>query len=216
MHLYFPFRAPLLGLLTLGLLAGGCKKDDDDPQPTVNGLKVEAHNANRMMTIMHQNMMQMDALTMTMDPDNDFALMMRVHHQGALDMANEEKARGDNAAMKAIADRVIAAQTAEIAQFTSFLTSHNAHRMVMAFDTAAMMAMDRMEVAKDTRPLTGDADQDFAQLMTDHHQSAIDMAQAALKYGHDPMILDMARMIIDDQMMEIKELQNWLKTNKGY
>jgi uncharacterized protein (DUF305 family) len=210
------FRAPLMGLLALSLLVGGCKKDDDDPQPTVNGLKVEAHDSNRMMDIMHENMMQMDALTMTMDPDNDFAMMMKVHHQGAINMANEEKSRGDNAAMKAIADRIIAAQTAEITEFTSFLAGHATHRMVMAAEPAYMMAMERMDVAQDTRPLTGDADQDFAQLMTDHHQSAIDMSLAALKYGHDPMILDMAQMIIDDQMMEIKELQDWLKVNKGY
>jgi uncharacterized protein (DUF305 family) len=210
------FRAPLMGLLALCLLASSCKQDDDDPQPTINGLKVEAHDTNRMMTIMHQNMMQMDALTMTMDPDNDFATMMKVHHQGAIDMANEENSRGDNAAMKALADRIIAAQTAEIAEMTTFLAGHNAHRMVMAFDTASMMAMERMDIAQDTRPLTGDADQDFAQLMTDHHQSAIDMAQAVLQYGHEPVILDMAQMMIDDQMMEIKELQEWLKANKGY
>ncbi|MBC7446620.1 MAG: DUF305 domain-containing protein [Hymenobacteraceae bacterium] len=210
------FRAPLLGLLTLGLLATSCKKDNDDPEPTVKGLKTEAHDDNRMMDIMHENMLLMDAVPMTMDPDNDFALMMRVHHQGAIDMANEEKSRGDNAEMKAIAGRVIVAQTAEIAEMTSFLAAHNAHRHVMAFDTAARLAMERMDRAQDTRPLTGDTDQDFAQLMTDHHQSAIEMAQAELKYGHEAQMLAMAQKMIEDQLLEIAELQEWLKVNKGF
>lgn len=118
--------------------------------------------------------------------------------------------------MKAMADRMIAAQTAEIAEMTTFLAGHNAHRMVMAFDTASMMAMEKMDRAQDTRPLTGDADQDFAQLMTDHHQSAIEMAQALLEYGHDAQLLAMARKMIADQTMEIAELQDWLKTNKGF
>lgn len=210
----FRFRAPLLGLLTLGLLAGGCKKDDCEP--TTVGTKLEAHDTNRMMTIMHHNMMQMDTIPMTMDPDNDFALMMRVHHQGAIDMANEEKSRGDNAAMRAMADRMIAAQTTEIAEMTAFLNGHAPHRMVMEFDTASMMAMEKMDRAQDTRPLTGDADQDFAQLMTDHHQSAIEMAQSLLQYGHDAQLLTMARKMIADQTMEIAELQDWLKANKSF
>ena len=43
-------------------------------------------------------------------------------------------------------------------------------------------AMDRMMSGMKVRP-TGDVDQDFAAIMIPHHQGAIDMAVAELRYG---------------------------------
>ena len=40
---------------------------------------------------------------------------------------------------------------------------------------------------------TGDADKDFVKMMIPHHQGAIDMAEAELKYGKDPQLKKMAQ-----------------------
>jgi len=58
---------------------------------------------------------------MTGDPDIDFAMMMRIHHQGAVDMAQAELRDGRNPQMRKMAQDIIAAQKTEIAQLDKFL-----------------------------------------------------------------------------------------------
>ncbi len=60
------------------------------------------------------------------------------------------------------------------------------------------------------KPMTGNADRDFATMMIAHHQGAIDMARVELEHGKDPELKKMAQKVIDDQTKEIKELQDWL------
>lgn len=46
----------------------------------------------------------------------------------------------------------------------------------------------KMMRAQDVRILTGDSNVDYAQLLIDHHQSAMEMAMSELKYGDDAQI----------------------------
>jgi uncharacterized protein (DUF305 family) len=62
-------------------------------------------------------------------------------------------------------------------------------------------------------PMSGDADKDFVMLMLRHHQGAVDMAQVELKYGRDPMLLDMAKKIVEAQEKEIAEMKKWQAEN---
>lgn len=77
---------------------------------------------------MHMSMMKgmddMKSMPMSGDVDMDFASMMRMHHQQALDMANMELANGKSSEMKAMARKIIAAQKKEIAEFDKWLASH--------------------------------------------------------------------------------------------
>lgn len=79
---------------------------------------------------MHQVMMRMNdemgRMQMTGDPDHDFAMMMIVHHQTAIDMAKVELRGGSDATIKAMARRIITAQEREIRQFKSWLAKHEA------------------------------------------------------------------------------------------
>ena len=63
----------------------------------------------------------MNKMTMSGDMDNDFAMMMKIHHQQAVDMSEMEIAHGKSPAMKAMAKQIIAAQKKEIAKFDQFL-----------------------------------------------------------------------------------------------
>lgn len=53
--------------------------------------------------------------------DRMFLAMMIDHHEGAIDMARTVKANGDNADVAALADDIIAAQAAEIADMKEWL-----------------------------------------------------------------------------------------------
>ena len=74
-----------------------------------------------MMESMKSMSEQMASATMTGDPDIDFAIMMRIHHLGAIDMASAELKTGRNAQMRKLAEDIIAAQKHEVAIFEKFL-----------------------------------------------------------------------------------------------
>lgn len=61
---------------------------------------------------------------MSGNPDIDFAMMMVIHHQGAIDMAQAEVDIGKDPEMIKAAKKIIAAQKKEIAQFEDWLKKH--------------------------------------------------------------------------------------------
>jgi len=67
-------------------------------------------------------------------------------------------------------------------------------------------AMGRMINGMQVRP-TGDVDQDFAGMMIPHHQGAIDMAVAELRYGRNPQLKRIAQEIIVDQQQQIAAMR---------
>lgn len=74
---------------------------------------------------MHSSMMGtmkgMDSMKMSGDTDRDFAMMMKMHHQGAIDMAQMELKSGKDPKMKEMAKRIIEAQNKEIKEFDQWL-----------------------------------------------------------------------------------------------
>jgi replicative superfamily II helicase len=67
-------------------------------------------------------------------------------------------------------------------------------------------AMDTMMAGMDVKP-SGDVDYDFAAMMIPHHQGAIDMAQAELRYGHNEQLRRIAQEIIVEQQQEIAAMR---------
>lgn len=67
-------------------------------------------------------------------------------------------------------------------------------------------AMTKMMIDMGIRP-SGDIDKDFVAIMAPHHQGAIDMAQAELRYGHNEQLRRMAQEIIVTQQEEIAAMQ---------
>ncbi len=65
-------------------------------------------------------------------------------------------------------------------------------------DKAMTKMMDDMSI----KP-TGDVDRDFVAMMVPHHQGAIDMAQAELRYGHNEQLRRIAQEIVVEQQQEI-------------
>ena len=67
-------------------------------------------------------------------------------------------------------------------------------------------AMDKMMADMEVKP-SGDVDRDFVAMMTPHHQGAIDMAIAVLKYGKNEQLKRIAQEIIVDQQQEIAAMK---------
>lgn len=64
------------------------------------------------------------------------------------------------------------------------------------------VAMDRMMNGMSVSP-SGDVDHDFVSMMIPHHQGAIDMAQAELRYGRNEQLRRIAQEIVVEQQQEI-------------
>jgi hypothetical protein len=87
------------------------------------------------------------------------------------------------------------------------------------FMQAMNASMEHMDRDMAAAPLNGDVDHDFATMMMPHHRGAIEMAEAELSYGKDPVMRRLAQEIIVDQQSEIDAMQLWLTktsaTNKA-
>ena len=69
------------------------------------------------------------------------------------------------------------------------------------------VAMKKMMADMAIKP-SGDVDRDFVAMMVPHHQGAVDMANAELKYGHNARLRRLARQIVATQQPEIKVMQD--------
>jgi uncharacterized protein (DUF305 family) len=67
-------------------------------------------------------------------------------------------------------------------------------------------AMTKMMIDMGIRP-SGDVDTDFVAMMVPHHQGAIEMAQAELRYGRNEPLRRMAQEIIVTQTEEITAMR---------
>ena len=91
----------------------------DSMMPGMPGMAAGGDMRSSMMGMMKD----MDSVKMTGDTDRDFATMMKIHHQGAIDMAQMELKSGKDAKMRAMAKRIIEAQQKEIKEFDQWLAT---------------------------------------------------------------------------------------------
>ena len=108
----------------------------------------------------------------------------------------------------------------------AFLTAHSANSQSLADYISALCAksfrsasaaeapylaenvgaMTKMMIDMGIKP-SGDVDTDFVAMMAPHHQGAIEMAQAELRYGRNEPLRRMAQEIIVTQLQEITAMR---------
>src|SRR3981081_2643170 len=84
-------------------------------------------------------------------------------------------------------------------QYVADRPDHSSEQPFLSENEAAMSKM----MADMTIKPTGDVDRDFVAMMVPHHQGAIDMAKAELKYGHNEQLRRLAQEIVVTQQQEI-------------
>ena len=85
---------------------------------------MSGHGSGAMGQSMMTGMKQMQGMKPSGDTDKDFAMMMKMHHEQALGMAETELEHGKSSEMKAMARKIIAAQKKEIAEFERWMKKH--------------------------------------------------------------------------------------------
>jgi uncharacterized protein (DUF305 family) len=149
--------------------------------------------------------------------DIRFVQMMVPHHEQALEMAALAPGQAANAKVKALADRIDAAQTAEISAMQSWLRQHarqaqgGHHGGGHGSDPAAPMQMPGMATPQQMAQLkaaTGtNFDRLFLTLMITHHQGALTMAKEEFAKGTDVLIREMAQEVFVTQTAEINRMR---------
>lgn len=93
--------------------------------------------------------------------------------------------------------------------------SMHSNAMAENKDMAIKKSMEGMQQKMSSMSMSGNTDHDFAMMMKEHHQGAIDMAEIELKQGNDPHLKKMASKIIAAQKKEMAEFDTWLKKHEA-
>lgn len=155
--------------------------------------------------------------------DVDFATDMIQHHAQALSMVDLTVGRELSPELTQLAEQIREAQGPEIELMVDWLNDWdqpvpatmrdhvNAHgdgEMNMDSDMPGMMSAEDMEALEAAQG--GEFEQMFFEMMIQHHEGAIEMAETERADGEYPDAIDLAGTIIDAQQDEIDQMQSLL------
>ncbi len=151
--------------------------------------------------------------------DIQFIDMMVPHHQGAIEMAKIAEQRAEHPELTQMADAIVSAQEGEISQMKAWRLewfgsdqTPPLERMPMVPGMGGHGSHGTMNMAADVDALRNAPepfDKAFIDAMIPHHQSAVKMAQHALKQAKRPEIKQLAQEIISSQEQEITQMKQW-------
>lgn len=149
------------------------------------------------------------------DAEVEFLTGMIPHHRQAVEMAEMALDNTDRPELRDMADDVITAQTAEIMEMTDLLETADepipaASMDGMNHDDMNMAGMMSSDAMSELGAMTGtNFDLMFLDMMTEHHQGAIEAAQEVLATEPRPETAELANAIIDAQQAEIEQMDQW-------
>lgn len=144
------------------------------------------------------------------EADIAYAMGMAAHHEQAVEMSEIVLAHdGLDERVADLAERIRDAQGPEIAQMEAWLEAWGADTSDMAghgdHGMAGMQSEEDLQAMRDAD--AGDAQVLFLKAMVEHHEGALDMAEAHLEEGADPDALALSEQVIATQRAEIDEMR---------
>jgi uncharacterized protein (DUF305 family) len=154
--------------------------------------------------------------------DVSFAQNMIIHHQGAIRMAQMAETHASTQQVKDLAKRIEASQSPEIEEMTSWLEAWgepvlasgsmgNMDHSSGPMGSGPMGMMTEEQMHQLDAVMGTNFDRMFLEMMTAHHQSAIEMAKTEQANGSNSQAIALARSIETSQTAEIAEMAEMLK-----
>lgn len=180
-------------------------------------------HATSFSTAIHQMTNDLTQVPPTGDENVDFAVLLKSHHQGAVDLAQAELKMGKDNTLRKIAQDIVSIRKKEISALQNFVDSlkkgpltvnltknyeNSGFGKVITTHKAMMWDISKM----DTNMV---ADQQFAAVMIPQLQSTVYLTEGFLKHGTNPWLTQKAEEIIPRNMKQIKELRQWADKNKN-
>jgi uncharacterized protein (DUF305 family) len=152
-----------------------------------------------------------DAAGEANEADVMFAQMMIPHHEQALEMSTIVLAKdGLDPEVAELAEQIAAAQGPEIEQLESWLDEWGVPEMPsdhgMAMD--GMLTEEQLDELEAADAASGS--QLFLEQMIEHHEGAVDMAEAHQESGEHDGALELSASIIETQVAEIERMRELL------
>jgi uncharacterized protein (DUF305 family) len=140
-----------------------------------------------------------------------FVRMMIPHHQQAVEMAALAPDRAADPRVRAVADRIRAAQGPEIGVLRGWLGTRGLPAEVPGHDHGTMRGMQSPEAIRQLAATRGaEFDRRFVRMMTEHHQGAVAMATDLLSVGADQTMQEFANAVATEQSAEIARMHDLL------
>lgn len=158
------------------------------------------------------------------DADVTFAQQMIPHHEQAIEMAQLAQGRASSSEVLELAENIEAAQGPEIdtlqgwleawgEEVTSGETDGMDHGDMGHGSGGAMSGMMDEDEMDDLMAASGaNWDRMFLEMMIEHHEGAVEMAQVEVDQGENPDAVALARKIISDQQAEITRMRQLLES----
>lgn len=151
--------------------------------------------------------------------DVAFVSGMVPHHSQAVEMADMILAKDPSEPVRALAEKIKAAQSPEIERLNGMLEafgeepsggSHGGGHGggSMAMEHGGMMSEAEMQALMNASGV--EAERMFLTLMLEHHKGAIEASEAQIADGEYQDAVDLAAVIRDDQRAEITEMEQLL------
>ncbi|GAB3620993.1 DUF305 domain-containing protein [Glutamicibacter endophyticus] len=146
--------------------------------------------------------------------DAMFAAGMAEHHQQALDMSQIVlQADGTDERVRALAEKIAAAQGPEIAQMKQWMQDWDQGMESMDHSEMGHSGMiPEQEIQRLAKAQGDELNRLFLEQMIRHHEGAVKMAQKELDEGQHADALGLAQKIIDNQQDEIDEMKQLLES----
>ncbi|PPS41216.1 DUF305 domain-containing protein [Chroococcidiopsis sp. TS-821] len=212
------FALNIVAIAATGGLIASCAAVPPTPTPRSN---TQASNTQSTQQMPHHGMnhaMTMDLGAADENYDLRFIDAMILHHQGAVEMAQEALEKSQRPEIKELATDIIAAQQQEIAQLQQWRQAWylQASNTPVAYDSQTgetvpmtQQQMHSMMMHGDLGAADDEFDLRFINAMIPHHEGAVTMAQDALEKSQRSEIRNLAQEIINSQAAEIKQMQQW-------
>jgi uncharacterized protein (DUF305 family) len=208
------------------LLAAACQNQTGNKASTSNMDRAghDMSNMNHNMSNMNHDMSNIqghDVMNMQSDPgaadqpfDLQFIDSMIHHHNGAIMMAKMVLSKSERPEVKAFAQKVIDDQTKEIGFMQQLRQQWYAGKpssvnMEMPGMVGGMKTMTSEHMKEMDRMEPDHFDEHFVNMMTQHHEGAIEMAKESLKLAEHTEIKALAENIIRAQQPEIDQMKMW-------
>lgn len=202
-----PTRRVAAFCLALLVLASASACSDDEPRPEADADHSSSHDPG------HPDESSASPQDGWNDADAAFLEGMIPHHQQALQMAVLAQTRAESPEVRALAERIAAAQAPEILVMSDWLVDQglevpdHAHGD-MAGDRHGMLSDDQMAALADA---DGAAfDELFLTGMVQHHEGAVAMALTVLSAGEDQRVNELAGDVNATQTAEIARMESLL------
>ena len=182
-------------------------------QPTSSTATASDAASKTLLQPMQQMMEKLKKLQATGDPDFDYAFQAKIHAQGAQDLLKQEVQNGKDSALKQMAQSLLTANQTDITTIDNTLRQLKPSRPNQAFTQQQgrnIQAMTlKMQQGGTADKFTNNFDKNFATLLLDHRQDAIDMANTYLQYGKNETLRNYAQQLVtkaQEQMTQLKAM----------